>query len=181
MKRTLVFLFALLLFLPARPTADTATQSGQLPFEVLRAYAVHGFGQFAPLIQASDGIFYGTTQSGGALNRGTVFRMTASGTVKVLHSFSGNHEADPAAGANPTGGLVEGADGNLYGTTSIGGRTANGTVFRITPAGVLTTLYEFRGVGENDGSDPHGTLILASDGNFYGTTSSGGRGALYSG
>lgn len=64
-----------------------------------------------------------------------------------------------------------GADHNLYGTTSIGGTTGHGTVFKITPAGTLTTLYNFSGA---DGSNPWGTLAVGTDGNFYGTTSLGG-------
>ena len=128
------------------------------------------------LVQGSDGNFYGTAADGG-LNtdsRGTVFRITAAGVVTNLHSFSGPDGLFPGAG------LVQGTDGNFYGTTTQGGTTyvdsnstGNGTVFRITPAGVLTTLHSFTGY-PGDGQDPAGTLIQGSDGNFYGTTKGGG-------
>ena len=79
-------------------------------------------------------------------------------------------------GADPFTGLVQGPDGNFYGTTQAGGASANctngcGTVFKITAAGTLTTLHSFDGT---DGSGPEGGLVLATDGNFYGTTYAGG-------
>jgi len=125
----------------------------------------------APLIQGSDGNFYGTTQLDGASGIGTAIQITPTGTVNVLHTFAGTGD-----GGQPGGALVEGPDGNLYGTTD-GDATltaengANGTFFRITPAGVLTTLHIFNGT--TDGAYPNG-IYLASDGNFYGTTMSGG-------
>ena len=139
---------------------------------------VHAFpsaGAFAPrgaLIRASDGNFYGTTIDGGASNRGTVFRMTPDGIVTILHSFRGNGGGDQSDGANPLAGVIEGTDGNFYGTTMIGGRFTGGIIFRITPDGTATTLHEFEfaGVGPDE---PMAELLQASDGNFYGTTSSG--------
>jgi uncharacterized repeat protein (TIGR03803 family) len=87
----------------------------------------------------------------------------------VLYSFPGG-----ADGANPDAGLVEGDDGNFYGTTPSGGTNNNGTVFKITPAGTQTVLYRFAGP-PTDGTSPYqSTLIRASDGNFYGTTTQGG-------
>jgi uncharacterized repeat protein (TIGR03803 family) len=83
-----------------------------------------------------------------------------------LYAFSGDDGSEPYAG------LVEGKDGNLYGTTSLGGTNGGyGTVFRITPNGNLTSLYSF---DYTNGAYPDAALILASDGNFYGTTYSGG-------
>ena len=124
----------------------------------------------AGLIQGSDGDFYGTTPSGGAFSSGTIFKMTAAGAVTTLYSFSqGGNLGD---GQNPTAGLVQGSDGNFYGTTYGNSPGPNGsTIFKITPAGVLTTLYRFSG---SDGANPHSGLIQGSDGNFYGTTESGG-------
>ena len=116
------------------------------------------------LIQGSDGNFYGTTALGGTIGEnGTVFRITPSGVFNSLFSFSG------ANGSGPAAGLVRGTDGNLYGTTQFGGVNGdNGTVFRITTNGVLTSLYSFRGP---DGNYPYAGLVQGSDGNFYGTTS----------
>lgn len=149
-----------------------------------------GSAPVAALLQANDGNFYGTTASGGANhcvqipqsggNCGTVFRMTPSGAVTILYSF-GTSAAD---GVTPLGSLVQGADGNFYGTTvngganscSTSGETNNcGTVFRITPSGNLTILHSF-GTSLADGIAPQGPLTVGSDGAFYGTTPSGGGG-----
>ena len=122
------------------------------------------------LAQGTDGSLYGTTTGGGTYNHGTVYRVTLEGTLTTLYSFTGGTD-----GADPVGGLVLGSDGNLYGTTTgfdgLAGDVPLGTVFQITPAGVLTTLHNFSGP---DGADPNGGLVLGSDGNFYGTTSAGG-------
>jgi len=91
-------------------------------------------------------------------------------TYAVLHSFNGTD------GANPRAGLLQATDGNLYGMTSYGGAYGYGSVFNITPDGTLTTIYSF--CQQNgfclDGSNPSASLIQASDGNFYGTTTNGG-------
>jgi uncharacterized repeat protein (TIGR03803 family) len=124
------------------------------------------------LVQGNDGNFYGTTSLGGAHNLGTVFVISAGGSFNVLHSF------DRTEGISPYAGLVQGTDGNFYGTTSAGGNgggEARGTVFKITPAGVVTTIYKFCSVGAcSDGGFPYAPVMQASDGNFYGTTTSGG-------
>jgi len=147
------------------------------------------------LIQGKDGNFYGTTASGGANhctqipqaggNCGTVFKVTPNGAETVLYSFG----AFASDGVEP-GGLIQGADGNFYGTTQNGGANSCsssgethdcGTLFKVTPAGVETVLHSF-GSGQNagflgqDGIAPTGTLALASDGSIYGATSSGGEG-----
>ena len=118
------------------------------------------------LLQASDGNIYGTTSHGGANGKGTVFKITLAGALSTLHSFSGIID-----GASPKVGLIQGSDGNFYGTTPLGGSSGSGTVFRITPAGTLTTLHSFSG---SDGDYPDGELIQGSDGNFYGGTFFGG-------
>ncbi|HEY0257121.1 MAG TPA: choice-of-anchor tandem repeat GloVer-containing protein, partial [Candidatus Methylacidiphilales bacterium] len=126
------------------------------------------------LVQGSDGLFYGTTESGGvgSLPFGTVFKMTASGTLTVLHSFFDG--TVPSDGDEPTGALVAGADGNFYGTTFSGGVTGEGTIYNISPTtGAVTILHSFSDT-TGDGAQPLAGLILASDGNFYGTTSKGG-------
>ena len=201
---------------------------------------LHSFGgddgaqPLAGLIQAADGNFYGTTAAGGAngfctaggfIGCGTVFRISASGSLTTLHSFRGDDGANPhgtlvrasngslygstfdgalngggfcayescgtifkitTAGAlnsvhlipGPDGGipasaLIQGNDGQLYGTTAYGGQGEfYGTVFRISPSGVLTTLYTFGGT--QTGGNPYGGLLQSTEGVFYGTASSDG-------
>ncbi len=124
---------------------------------------------WAGLVQASDGNFYGTTEWGGAYGAGTVFEVATAGTLTTLHTFDGTD------GYSPLGALVEATDGNFYGTTMEGGANGSGTVFRITPSGTLTTLYSFCSQTNcSDGYWPYAGLVQASDGNFYGTTGSGG-------
>ncbi len=128
----------------------------------------------AGLLEGIDGSYYGTTYWGGANcssngTCGTVFKITTSGVFTLLHSFAG------ADGSNPQASLLQGVDGNYYGTTS--GFPANnvpGTVFTITSGGALTTLYTF------NGSAPQSPLTQAGDGNFYGTTGgTGGTSTIY--
>jgi len=127
----------------------------------------------APLIQGSDGNFYGTTASGGAANSGTIFKMTPQGTVTILHAFADGGAAND--GYSPQAALVLGADGNFYGTTSSGGDGFNGTIFEITPQSKYSVLHNFNdGSTQNDGANCEAPLVLGSDGNLYGTTESGG-------
>ncbi len=131
----------------------------------------------ADLIQGSDGNFYGTTLTGGATGFGTVFKMTPAGVLTTLVEFTGNGATDK--GRNPQAGLVQGSDGSFYGTTSQGGAIGFGTIFKMTPAGVLTTLVEFTGNGAtNKGRNPQAGLVQGSDGSFYGTTQSGSAGGV---
>jgi len=123
----------------------------------------------AALVQGADGSFYGTTSGGGAFSHGAIFKITPVGTLTTLYSF-GTSSAD---GAVPTAALIQGADGNFYGTTSSGGAFNHGAIFKITPAGTVTTLYSF-GASSTDGANPQAALIQATDGNFYGTASQGG-------
>ncbi len=130
------------------------------------------------LVQGRDGNFYGTTQYGGTVTNqygariggyGTVFRISTNGALTTLHSFTGGND-----GANPQAGLVQGSDGNFYGTTYNGGMDDAGAVFEISPAGAFTNIYSF--TGGNDGGHPFAALVQGSDGNFYGTTWLGGQG-----
>ena len=121
------------------------------------------------LLQASDGNFYGVTYGGGANSTGAVIRITPGGNESLLYSFG----AKANDGANPYGSLIQATDGALYGTTTGGGVNSDGTVFKITLGGSETVLYSF-GANVTDGVHPHGSLIQASDGNFYGTTPGGG-------
>jgi uncharacterized repeat protein (TIGR03803 family) len=116
------------------------------------------------LVQGSDGNFYGTTEGGGTNGLGTMFKITTSGALTSLYSFSGTND-----GANPDAGLVQGSDGNFYGTTEAGGTNGFGTVFKINTNGALTSLYSFTG-GNNDGAYPLAGLVQGSDGYLYGST-----------
>ena len=134
-----------------------------------------GIGQSDPaaLAQGTDGNFYGVTGVGGSFGVGTVFRLTPGGMLTVLHNFSGTPD-----GAAPSGTLVQGTDGDFYGTTRQGGANGRGTVFKITPAGELNIVYSFCPLnGCPDGFDPVGGLVQAADKNFYGTTLGGGSGS----
>jgi uncharacterized repeat protein (TIGR03803 family) len=127
----------------------------------------------AGLVLATDGNFYGTTPDGGANGEGTVFRITPAGTLTTLHSFCA--EKGCSDGYEPAAGLVQAANGNFYGTTEFGGVNGRGTVFEITAGGKLTTLYSFCAETNcTDGSQPVAGLVQAINGNFYGTTYSGG-------
>jgi|HubBroStandDraft_1064217.scaffolds.fasta_scaffold09340_2 uncharacterized repeat protein (TIGR03803 family) len=123
----------------------------------------------AGLVQASDGDFYGTTYAGGASGRGTVFKVTANGTLTTLHSFAGRD------GAYPYAGLIQAANGDLYGTALGGGTGGHGVVFRITRSGTLTTVHSFN---VTDGAAPYGGLVQATNGNLYGTTYGGGANSV---
>jgi uncharacterized repeat protein (TIGR03803 family) len=130
------------------------------------------------LVEGIDGNLYGTAPSGGGNGVGVVFRITAKGKFTVLYSFC-SLSSQCTDGFSPNGPMVQGPDGNFYGTTTGGGvhcpeSESCGTVFKITPAGKLTTLYGFCAQSNcADGSDPWG-LVLATDGNFYGVTAGGG-------
>ena len=121
------------------------------------------------LVLNSDGNFYGTTAYGGAYGEGSVFTISLIGTLTTIYSFCSQIACTD--GATPRDGLVLGSDGNFYGTTYYGGLYNQGTIFQITPAGVLTTLHNFDGT---DGRYPIQHLFQATNGNFYGITDSGG-------
>jgi uncharacterized repeat protein (TIGR03803 family) len=129
----------------------------------------NGEGPFASMVQGGDGSFYGTDMGGGKHEEGTVFKITPQGTLTNLWQFGGN----PTNGIYPKAGLVQGSDGNFYGTTVYGGTNNEGTVFNITSQGTLTTLHQFRS-SPSDGTQPTACLVQGTDGNFYGTTSTGG-------
>jgi uncharacterized repeat protein (TIGR03803 family) len=130
------------------------------------------FGPTGGLIQATDGDFYGTMPGGGAYGQGTVFKLTPSGALTTLYSFCARSGCPD--GEYPEG-LVEGSDGSFYGTTARGGADGEGTVFKIAPSGALTTLHTFCfQIYCEDGGWPDAPLIRGVDGNFYGTTSYGG-------
>jgi uncharacterized repeat protein (TIGR03803 family) len=130
-----------------------------------------GYRPITGLVQATNGKFYGTTGNNG-VTYGTVFEITAEGTLTTLHSFCS--QANCVDGEYPSG-LVQATDGNLYGTTYAGGTSGAGTVFSITTEGKVTTLYSFCArSGCTDGAGPLRGVVQAADGTFYGTTTSGG-------
>ncbi len=138
------------------------------------AQCADGSQPFAALLQATDGNFYGTTFTIAGAQSGTVFKVTKEGVLTTLHRFCSSPSC--ADGESPQGTLIQGNDGNLYGVTSAGGAFGsgpNGTVFQITPAGMLTTLHSFSSTGSSP-SIPFGGLLQATDGTFYGTTGEGG-------
>ena len=165
------------------------TPSGNLTtlynFDVLHGATPNPF-----FTQGADGNFYGTTASGGSGTCGgipgivggcgTVFKITPEGSLTTLYSFGGTD------GIFPQGHLIQATDGNFYGTTAYGGSgncpatatkpAACGTIFQMTPAGSVTTLYSFNGA--SDGFNP-GNLIQATDGNFYGTCLISGTPAVF--
>jgi uncharacterized repeat protein (TIGR03803 family) len=115
------------------------------------------------------GDLYGTTSAGGVSDTGgTVFELAANGTEATLYSFSAGVD-----GAAPLGSLIQDAQGNFYGTTSLGGTAGYGAVFEIDSNGVETVLYNFAGP-PNDGANPEAGLVRDSQGNLYGTTFEGG-------
>jgi uncharacterized repeat protein (TIGR03803 family) len=120
---------------------------------------------YAGVIRDSAGNLYGTTTAGGASNSGVVYKVNTAGQETVLYSFTG-----AADGGLPFAGVIRDSAGNLYGTTTAGGASNSGVVYKVNTAGQETVLYSF-GAG---GSFPYAGVIPDSAGNFYGTTSSGG-------
>jgi uncharacterized repeat protein (TIGR03803 family) len=131
---------------------------------------------YAGLVQGTDGDLYGTTQLGGAHGGGTVFKITLSGKLTTLHSFCSRSGCTDGFLTYAT--LVQGTNGDLYGTTALGGAKNSkclenecGTVFKITTSGTLTTLHSFEYM---DGATPEAALVQDTNGDFYGTTEFGG-------
>ena len=174
MQRRRSFRFVFLLFSLAIFCAAAVIASPAQILTTLHSFdRTDGANPFAGLFQASDGNFYGTTYNGGATNEGTVFKITPSGTLVWVYSFCS--QPNCTDGALPVGGLIQYSDGNLYGTAGYGGANNRGTVFKITPSGTLTTLYSFCTLDiVRRRRLPLAELVLGSDGNFYGTTCTGG-------
>jgi len=130
------------------------------------------------LIQGIDGNLYGTTYWGGANGQslggyGTIYKINSKGTMTTLYNFCA--QANCADGIHPPTSLIQGSDGNFYGTTTEGGTNNLGTLFRMTPSGTLTTLYDFCALANCvDGENPWSQLVQGTDGIFYGTTVGGG-------
>lgn len=133
-------------------------------------------GNFTALTLGTDGRFYGVASSGGTFNKGFVYNMTTAGKITVVHNFNGTD------GEYPEGNLVQASDGNFYGVTQQTSTNPNaGEIYKMTPAGVVTSLHAFATDG-SEGENIVSGLLAASDGNLYGTTNSGGAnndGTLY--
>jgi uncharacterized repeat protein (TIGR03803 family) len=162
------------------PGCDTDTSCDPLPGMVFKLTTagtetlLHGFAGSPDgaspngnLIRDASNNIYGATSAGGTANMGAIFKLASTGET-VVHSFTGA----PADGAFPYAGVIEDSAGNLYGTTSAGGASNNGAVFKVDASGAETLLYSFS--GGLDGAVPYGGLIRTSNGNLYGTTSAGG-------
>jgi uncharacterized repeat protein (TIGR03803 family) len=167
----------------ASGVAATGT-STTLAFSTLHTFSATASGTNADgaapsggILTGTDGSLYGTAQDGGLSGDGTLFHIFTTGTTgATLNSFSTlNSFTGAADGANPYAGLTTGADGSLYGTTKTSGSNGQGTIFQLVTTGstpTLNTLYAF--TGGNDGGNPYGALLKATDGNLYGTTEAGG-------
>ena len=140
-------------------------------YTVIHAFKIgeRGGGPMGGLLMANNGNLYGTTAFGGTNHAGTIFKIATSGKETILYSFKGGTD-----GFYPEAGLVMGRAGSIYGTTSEGGASNAGTVFKITLAGKKIKLYDFK--GGSDGAVPEGRLVMGRNGTLYGTTSSGGNG-----
>ncbi|MGA8735804.1 MAG: choice-of-anchor tandem repeat GloVer-containing protein [Terriglobales bacterium] len=123
---------------------------------------------YGTLVTDANGSLYGTTSGCGSSGSGTVFKLTKDGTETVLHNFVGGG----SDGLSPVAGVVRDKNGNLYGTTEIGGTLDNGTVYKLSASGKLTLLHSFN--GGSDGANPMGGLIRDAKGHLYGTANLGG-------
>jgi uncharacterized repeat protein (TIGR03803 family) len=159
--------------------AQTYTESVLYSFTGL----LDGANPYAGLVQDAQGNLYGTTYQGGYpcsgydnYGCGTVFKVDTTGKETVLYSFTGT-QGDAAL---PSAGLVQDAEGNLYGTTQYGGVSAAGAVFKVDTNGQETVLHSFYSSPEDgDGLRPYAGLVGDARGNLYGTTYMGGDTACY--
>jgi len=144
----------------------TSSTWGAITFKALNSFSsATGAQPFGQLLRSTNGLFYGTTASGGENGLGAIYSATTGGALNLVASFDGTN------GAQPLAGLIQGPDGNFYGTASVGGAFGKGTVFRATADGNLTNLFSFDGT---NGARPLASLTFGADGNFYGTTAAGG-------
>jgi uncharacterized repeat protein (TIGR03803 family) len=149
-------------------SASWALGQSEIVLYTFAGGTIDGAYPYSTLVRDGHGNFYGTTLAGGATALwGTVFSLTPRGKEKILHSFT-----DKQDGGSPNPGLFLDAQGSLYGPTSGGGATGNGTVFKVTAQGALSVLYSF--TGGTDGKWPQAGVVADAKGNLYGTTYYGG-------
>ncbi len=151
-------------------TAGVEPASGGSVKFIYQFDKTNGAGPIGPLVQGSDGNFYGTTSYGGDANGdGVIFQLTPLGKIKVLHFFNGTD------GKQPLGGLIQATDGNLYGTASAGGLNGFGTLYKIATTGGTSfkVLHDFDNA---TGETPEVTLFQHTNGILYGETHDGGLG-----
>jgi uncharacterized repeat protein (TIGR03803 family) len=148
--------------------ASPSLQAGVV-FTTLHSFTtnLNGGLPYAPPIQGEDGFLYGMTTIGGVTRLGTVYRAGTNGMFTLLYSFTNGID-----GSHPTASLVQGTDGNFYGTAERGGTNGHGTIFQVSSNGVFNPLYSF--TGGADGGAPESALIEVAGGEFYGTASTGG-------
>jgi uncharacterized repeat protein (TIGR03803 family) len=182
---TLAAVITLLLVTTTSPAQDRQPPTTPVHFATLLNFDnTDGGKPAAPLLQGTDGNLYGTTFGGGTNGAGTFFRISTSGKLRTLYNFCS--QANCADGNGPDGPLVLGVDGNFYGITEFGGTGTSGcysvdcgTVFKITPNGTLTTIYNWCSQpncadGNYELLTEPGTFVQARDGNFYGVNDAGG-------
>jgi uncharacterized repeat protein (TIGR03803 family) len=152
----------------ATALAAAVSSADAQPFKVIYSFSggVDGGNPVNGLTMGEAGALFGTTTAGGTSGNGVVFRMNGNGTETVLHSFAGGS----ADGATPNGGLLK-TGATIYGTTTAGGASGQGTVFKLVGT-TETVLYSF--AGGNDGAVPQSGLVMDAGGNLYGTTNQGG-------
>ena len=168
-------LFSALVSRPATILRATTTYNIRYSFQC----GDDGSNPYGGLVRDGSGNLYGTTFGGGKYDYGVVYKLTPTGTLTVLHPFTG----PPYDGAIPLKTLVRDAAGNIYGTSDEGGSNNKGTAFKIDPSLTETLLWNF-GNTETDGTYPAPGLMQGAGGYFYGTTVEGGgtnnAGTVYS-
>ena len=165
-RGTILSIVALtLLFAGTAASAQTVTELHTYP---IGSGAWSGIRAPQAMAQGRDGNLYSTIANNGTGTSvdGTVYKITTTGTLSEVYSFCSLTGCDD--GNDPEGGVALGLDGNLYGTTKIGGKDGAGTIFKVTPTGTLTTLYSF--TNSTDDSAPIYRVVLGQDGNFYGVS-----------
>ncbi|MDP9373352.1 MAG: hypothetical protein M3Q65_13045 [Chloroflexota bacterium] len=135
------------------------------------------------LIQARDGLFYGTTESGGAYNSGTIYRIDAAGNYTLLHDF-GFDGGYGTTGGSPVAGLIQASDGSFYGTAQYGGipidADRRGVIYKMDAAGKVGVLHTFYGGADYStpgGTTPMAALVETRDGMLYGVALGGPSGS----